>query len=108
MSQDILELSNSIIYHGVMTHGSQLVARQGVVFPREVNSMLTWLEEIKKRSVTFLRTDKVILSLKLKERQRFKYKNFIEAAICAMIIDNFKHCGVEASKITIITPFLDQ
>ncbi len=70
--------------------------------------MLTWLEEIKKRSVTFLRTDKVILQLKLKERQRFKYKNFIEAAICAMIIDNFKHCGVEASSITIITPFLDQ
>jgi superfamily I DNA and/or RNA helicase len=79
-----------------------------VKFPREVNSMLTWLEEIKKRSVTFLKTDKVILSLKLKERQRFKYKNFIEAAICAMIVDNFKHCGVDASNITIITPFLDQ
>ena len=78
-----------------------------VVFPREVNSMLTWLEEIKKRSVTFLKTDKVILSLKLKERQRFKYKNFIEAAICAMIIDNFKHCGVPGNNITIITPFLD-
>lgn len=108
MNEDILELSNSIIYHRVMTHGSQEVAKQSVVFPRDVNSMLTWLEEIKKRQVTFLKTDKVILSLKLKERQRFKYKNFIEAAICAMIIDNFKHCGVDSNSITIITPFLDQ
>jgi superfamily I DNA and/or RNA helicase len=69
--------------------------------------MLTWLEEIKKRSVTFLKTDKVILNLKLKERQRFKYKNFIEAALCAMIIDNFKHCGVDPGGITVISPFLD-
>ena len=58
--------------------------------------MLTWLEEIKKRSVTFLKTDKVILQLKLKELQWYKYKNFLEAAIYAMIIDNFKHCGVGA------------
>jgi len=70
--------------------------------------MLTWLEEIKKRSVTFLKTDKVITSLKLKERQASRYKNFIEAALCAMIIDNFKHCGVPARSFTIITPFLDQ
>ena len=71
------------------------------------SSMLTWLEEIKKRSVTFLKTDKVIMSLKMKERQRYRYKNFIEAAICAMIVDNFKHCGVDASSFTIITPYLD-
>lgn len=50
--------------------------------------MLTWLEGIKSRSVTFLKCDKVILNLPLKERMRFKYKNFIEAALCAMIIDN--------------------
>ena len=70
--------------------------------------MLSWLEEIKKRSVVFLKTDRVICNLKLKERQRYRYKNFIEAALCAMIIDNFKHCGVDAKDITIITPFLDQ
>jgi len=70
--------------------------------------MLTWLEEIKKRSVIFLKTDRVITSLKIKERQRYRYKNFIEAALCAMIIDNFKHCGVDSNSITIITPFLDQ
>ena len=70
--------------------------------------MLTWLEEIKKNSVTFLKTDKVIMNIKLFERKRYPYKNFIEAALCAMIIDNFKHCGIEASSFTIITPFLDQ
>lgn len=70
--------------------------------------MLTWLEEIKKRSVTFLKTDKVMLNLKMKERQRFKYKNFIEAAVVAMMVDNFRHCGVNSKSITIITPFLDQ
>jgi hypothetical protein len=32
------------------------------------SSMLTWLEEIKKKSVTFLKTDKIILNLKLYER----------------------------------------
>lgn len=107
MARDILEISNKIIYHDVMVHGDQAVANQTVVFPREVNTMLTWLEEIKKNTVTFLKTDKVILQLKIKDRQKFKYKNFLEAAICAMIIDNFKHCGVEASSFTIITPFLD-
>jgi hypothetical protein len=68
MNRDILELSNSIIYHGAMQQGDATIAAQKVVFPKEVNSMLTWLEEIKKRSVTFLKTDKVIMSLNLKER----------------------------------------
>lgn len=72
------------------------------------SSMLSWLEDIKKRSVIFIKTDKVIMNLKLKERQRFKYKNFVEAALCAMIIDNFKHCGVNSKSITVITPFVDQ
>ena len=70
--------------------------------------MLTWLEDTKKQSVTFLKTDKIILSLKPFELARIKYRNFIEAAVCSMIIDNFKHCGVDPSQITIITPFLDQ
>ena len=83
MNKDILELSNNIIYHGVMAHGDPSVAAQKVVFPREVNSMLTWLEEIKKRSVTFLKTDRVIMSLKIKERQRYRYKNFFLALVSA-------------------------
>lgn len=33
MNKDILELSNNIIYHGVMTHGSPEVALQTVEFP---------------------------------------------------------------------------
>jgi superfamily I DNA and/or RNA helicase len=70
--------------------------------------MLTWLEGIKKQSVTFLKTDRVIFSIKEFERKKYKYKNFIEAAICAMIIDNLNHCGVDSNSITIITPFLDQ
>jgi DNA replication ATP-dependent helicase Dna2 len=36
MNADILELSNSIIYHGVMTHGNPQVANQKVVFHKEV------------------------------------------------------------------------
>jgi len=36
MNNDILELSNSIIYHGVMTHGDEQVSCQKVIFPREV------------------------------------------------------------------------
>lgn len=71
------------------------------------SSMLTWLEGIKTRSTTFLKCDKVIMNLNLKERQRFKYKNYIEAALCAMIIDNFKQCGVSPKSISVITPFLD-
>ena len=33
-----------------------------------ISSMLTWLEGIKTRSVTFLKCDKVICNLDLKER----------------------------------------
>jgi superfamily I DNA and/or RNA helicase len=39
--------------------------------------------------------------------KRSKYKNFIEAALCAMIIDNFKKCGIDPSAFSVITPFLD-
>lgn len=70
--------------------------------------MLTWLEQIKRQSVTFLNTDKVILKIPLQQRQKFKYKNYVEAATIAMIIDNFKHCGIPSKSFTIITPFLDQ
>ena len=72
------------------------------------SSMLTWLEGIKTRSVTFLKCDKVICNLDLKERQRFKYKNYVEAALCAMIIQNLSQCKVDPKSITVITPFLDQ
>jgi len=70
--------------------------------------MLSWLEGLKTRTVTFLRTDKVICGLDLKERQRFKYKNFIEAAVTSMIIDNFRRCGLDTSRVSVITPFVDQ
>ena len=48
------------------------------------------------------------MNLKLRERMNCKYKNYVEAALCAMIVDNFKHCGVDATTISVITPFLDQ
>ena len=57
--------------------------------------MLEWLEDIKEMKVSFVNTDKVINGIKSKDRLRLKYRNFIEAAVAAMIIDNFKHCGVE-------------
>jgi hypothetical protein len=56
------------------------------------SSMLSWLEGIKSRSVTFLKCDKVVNTIPLKERQKLRYKNFVEAAVCAMIVDNLKHC----------------
>lgn len=58
--------------------------------------MLVWLEEIKRHSVTFLKTDKLVMRLKESDRRNNKYQNFIEAALCAMIIDNFKHCGLKS------------
>lgn len=70
--------------------------------------MLEWLEDIKEMKVSFVNTDKVMNGIKSKDRLRLKYRNFIEAAVAAMIIDNFKHCGVEGKQITVITPFLEQ
>lgn len=70
--------------------------------------MLTWMEEIKKKSVTFLKTDNVILNLSHSERRKNKNRNYIEAAVCSMIVDNFNHCGVKPDTITVITPYLDQ
>ncbi len=69
MARDILELSNSIVYHGEMIHGNDVVADQQLEFPLQVNSLLIWLEQIKKQSVTFLKTDKLIMKLPLKHRQ---------------------------------------
>ena len=42
------------------------------------------------------------------ELSKIKYRNYIEAAICSMIIDNFRGCGVDLSTITVICPFLEQ
>ena len=70
--------------------------------------MLTWLETIKTQSVSFLKTDPIILSLKQFELSKTKYRNYIEAAICSMIIDNFRGCGVDPGTITVICPFLEQ
>ena len=36
MNNDILELSNSIVYHGSMKHGDEFVRNQKVHFPKEV------------------------------------------------------------------------
>jgi DNA replication ATP-dependent helicase Dna2 len=36
MNDDILELSNSMIYHNVMMHGSKEVATQEIKFPKTV------------------------------------------------------------------------
>ena len=44
----------------------------------------------------------------MQERQASKHKNFIEAAVCAKIIDNFVQSGIDASRITVITPFTEQ
>jgi DNA replication ATP-dependent helicase Dna2 len=68
MSKDILELSNSIVYNGVMKHANVGVASQQVEYKIQVNSMLTWLEGLKQNNVTFLKCDKVILNIDLKER----------------------------------------
>ena len=70
--------------------------------------MLTYMEEIKKKSVTFLKTDNIILKFCSKERRKSKNRNHVEAAVCSMIVDNFNHCGVKPENITVITPFLDQ
>jgi superfamily I DNA and/or RNA helicase len=48
------------------------------------------------------------LEIPLKERENFRYRNHVEAAVIALIIDNLKHCGIQASSITVITPFYEQ
>ena len=108
MCADILELSNSIIYHGVMQTGNQQIAEQTQSFPTDVKSEYPWLETIKQRAVTLLETDEVVLNIDLKERQEQKYTNEVEAAICKQIVDNFVQSGVSPPDITVISPFLAQ
>lgn len=61
MSKDILELSNSIIYHGVMTHGNTAVGNQQLALKSNVESKFPWLEEIKSRAVTMISTDSIVM-----------------------------------------------
>jgi len=68
MSNDILELSNSIIYHGVMTHGNSSVGNQQLEFKNNFKSGIPWLEEIKSRAVTMISTDSIVMKLSLQER----------------------------------------
>ena len=44
----------------------------------------------------------------MKDRLRLKYKNYVEAAVISMLVDNFVHCGVTKEQFTVITPFREQ
>jgi len=94
MNEDILHLSNSIVYDGVIQHGSIQVANDFVKLPKDFNSMISWLEVVKKQSVTFLKMDKIVQSISGFERKQMAKKNYLEAAITALIVDHFIHCGV--------------
>lgn len=55
-----------------------------------------------------LATDELVLKIPLKQRQLCKYKNYLEAAVVAKIVSHFLDCGVLASQLTVISPYLDQ
>jgi hypothetical protein len=91
-----------------MEMGSVETAQQKVAFPNNVNSMITWLEGLKLGSVTFVKTDNLIKTIPYKERAKLKNKNHIEAAMCAMIVDNFRQSGIDLRRqVSVITPFLE-
>lgn len=42
------------------------------------------------------------------DRQKYKHRNYVEAAICGIIADNLIQCGVEKEKLAVFTPFREQ
>ena len=60
MNEDILYLSNKLVYGGAIQHGDDSVANGSIKLPQDFNSMVKWLEVIKQQSVTFLKVDKVV------------------------------------------------
>ena len=68
MCQDILDLSNSIVYNNQMKSGMESVATQVVEFPHQIKAPFEWLEQVKARAVTFLKTDLLVQKIKHTER----------------------------------------
>lgn len=65
------------------------------------------MEETKKQSVVFLNIDKIQgqIDIKHKQKERYKYKNLLEAALCAFIVDSFRQSGVDIESFRILAPF---
>ena len=108
MNKDISQFANDSVYKGIMKTVSQEVSDLSLEFPKQVDTGLSWIENLKKRSVTWIKTEKILDRLTLEERQSQKQKNYIEAAVCKRIIDNLSESCIDTARITVMTPFLDQ
>ena len=65
MNKDISQFANDSVYKGIMKTVSQEVADLSLEFPKQVDTGLSWIENLKKRSVTWIKTDKILDRLTL-------------------------------------------
>ncbi|KAK7401394.1 hypothetical protein VNO78_12831 [Psophocarpus tetragonolobus] len=106
MCQDIMDLSNALIYGDRLRCGSFEVANAKLEFS-DLNCDLHWLEDVlnPQRPVIFINTDKLPA---LETRDQKTVNNPIEAHIIAEIANELVKNGIGREHIGIITPYNSQ
>ncbi|KAI0317541.1 AAA domain-containing protein [Amylostereum chailletii] len=117
MNEDIMSLSNKIIYSDRLRCGTPDVARQSLVLPTRAylqkvhtscgGAKECWLERIMDESckVVFVDTDKVPAH---DSRVGDLVQNEIEGELVRQIVETMVHCGVREEQLGVITVYRQQ
>ena len=111
MNEEILSITNQIIYDGKIEHGSEEVKTWWLETPnKDFKPKLNWMRVAlnPNNPVVFLNTDHIIKKLSDQNLRWMKNKNFVESAVVNMLVTDLIFYGVDLKDIGIITPFLDQ
>lgn len=122
MNNDIMLLSNQLIYENRLKCGSEEVARQSLVVPmqrscREINhdalcpnvqsSEQCWIQDLMRESVkaVFVNTDAVPARDK---RVGDLVQNEVEANLVSQFAHSLATCGIKEEQMAVITPYRQQ
>ena len=115
MNQDILSLSNTLVYHQQMRCASEIIANKKIRLNGNNNDQTCWsslAEWVKPvidpdRGVILINTDKLyekdIKNQKLGNKMNQHHANLINC-----IVSDLLHCGIHSSQIGIIAPYHSQ
>jgi DNA replication ATP-dependent helicase Dna2 len=106
MNRDILKMSNSIAYSGLMQHGSQVIKEAVISYPIDNKSSMPWIQEVKSpsRSVIFINIDNLLFKTMPGDISVMKTKNFYEAAVIKGLVWAFLESGIKTKDLAVVSP----
>ncbi|GAA5968485.1 hypothetical protein JCM11641_007653 [Rhodosporidiobolus odoratus] len=109
MNEDIMLLSNTLVYDHQLQIGNEQVGQQRLVLPQpaQMETLEPWVKEVvdPSRTVLFVDTD----ALPARESKKGSLiENELEALLVKETISALQTCGVAESDVAVITPYRQQ